>query len=155
MDSTALAAHLHITCNLFFSQANNVVVLVKALRVATDQEPLVPLFTSSTHLAAGQDSSTGQLQLRKFRGGHTSDPYKSNNITLSNTNKSSIVKCKKSIPTEIYRKLRKHLVSNVCSIIYLTKLNMKMISVFTQGAQNELMEQYQNMDENNTCKRSS
>nr|ACN25482.1 unknown [Zea mays] len=67
----ALAAHLHITCNLLGSQATNVVVLVQAKIVVTDQEPLVHLFRSSTHLAADQHSSTGQL--RKFRGVHTSD----------------------------------------------------------------------------------
>lgn len=152
----ALAANLHITCNLLGTQATDVIVFIQTTRVVTDQEPLVHLFRSSAHLAADHESSMGQLQLRKFRGGHTSDPYKSNNIiTLSNTNKYSIIKCKKSIPTENYRKLKKHMVSNICSIIYLTKLNMKIDQRFHQRTQNALMEQYQNMDKNNTCKRSS
>lgn len=64
----ARVANLLIACDLVLSHALDVVVLVHAKRVATDQEPLVFLFTFSTQPATAKYSI--HRQLRKFGGVH-------------------------------------------------------------------------------------
>jgi len=76
-----LFAYLLITSDLFRHQAPDVVVLVYAKRVATDQEPLALLFRFFTHLATACDSSVRQL--RNLGGGHS--PGNNSSLKYSTT----------------------------------------------------------------------